>query len=75
MSVGTGTGGTEIAGSEYNSILKVIHNKPTDTPQGYDYRLKIDLTWELFEFPEIPEEDEDATLDDALGALSELGVE
>lgn len=75
VSVGIGAGGTEITESEYCNLLDAIHTRPADAPERCDYRLKTDLTWELYELPEIPEEDEDATLDDALGALAELGVE
>lgn len=57
VSIGNGSGGTEITETEYNNLLSVIHNKPT-APEGYDYRLKADLTWELYELPPMPEDDE-----------------
>lgn len=75
IAVGTGTGGMEISEGEYLSLLELIHNRPTDAPKGCAYRLKDDLTWELYELPELPEEDEEATLYDTLCALAELGVE
>ena len=74
ISVGTGTGGTEITESEYNNLLSIIHNRPTP-PSGYDYKLKADtLTWELVELPPI-EEDDEATESDYIEALQDLGVE
>ena len=62
-----------ITEKEYNEILSVIRNKPTP-PDGFDYKLREDLTWELYELP-IPEpEDEEATEDDFKAALNQLGV-
>lgn len=72
VSIGTGTGGEEITQEEYESILSIIHNRPTPEA-GYDYKLKTDLTWELVEAP-APEEDPEATEADYLEALAELGV-
>ena len=75
VSVGTGTGGTEITESEYNELLSIIHNRPI--PQsGYDYKLKADtLTWELVELPPIDDTDEDTTESDYITALQDLGVD
>lgn len=73
IAVGNGSGGTEITEAEYNNLLSVIHNKPT-TPEGYDYRLREDSTWELYELPEPEPEDEEATTEDYEAALSEVGV-
>lgn len=53
-SVGKGQGGTEITETEYNAILDAIHNRPT-APDGYGYRLREDLTWELYELPVVEE--------------------
>lgn len=64
VAVGSGSGGTEITEAEYNNLLSVIHNKPT-APEGYDYRLKADLSWELYELPPVPEDDE-ITAEEAL---------
>ena len=70
--VGEGSYGEEITEAEYNTILNLIHNKPT-APEGYDYRLKDDtLEWELYELPEPIEEE--ATIEDYEAALAELGV-
>lgn len=51
VAVQTVEGKTEIAEQEYNEILNVIHNKPI-AQNGYEYRLKEDLTWELYEITE-----------------------
>ena len=55
--IGTGNGGQIISKEEYESILEVIQSKPTPD-SGYDYRLKEDLTWELYEIPPEDETDE-----------------
>ena len=57
LSVGIGPGGTELTGAEYDEILAVIGGKPA-APEGYDYRLRTNLTWELCERPAPPEEGE-----------------
>ena len=56
VSIGTGTGGTQISAAEYDKIMSVIHDKPA-TRDGYDYWLKIDLRWEEHERPPIPEDE------------------
>ena len=63
LSIGTGSGGTEITEQEYSEILAAIRNKPTPR-DGYDYRLKTDLTWEEFKLP--PVEPEPLTDEEAL---------
>lgn len=74
VSVGTGSGGTEITESEYNDLLSIIHNRPTPST-GFDYKLKADtLEWELVELPPI-EEDDEATESDYIEALQDLGVD
>lgn len=70
-----GVANGNITEEEYNAILDVIRKKPTAEP-GYDYHLKEDLTWEIYELP-IPEpepEEEEAQDQDYLSALAELGV-
>ena len=39
--------GNEITTEEYNAILNAVEHKPT-APEGYGYRLKTNLEWELF---------------------------
>lgn len=72
--IGTGPGGEEISAEEYNSIMALIQSKPA-AEDGYDYKLKKDLTWELYELPPVEEVDEEATAEDYIAALVELGVE
>lgn len=52
--IGTGNGGVLITEEEYNSLLTHIRNCP-EAPEGYGYRLKEDLTWELYELPIVEE--------------------
>lgn len=57
ISVGTGSGGTEITETEYNSILSTIQSRPISDTQGY--RLRADLTWEAQDLPPAPEPSDD----------------
>lgn len=70
---GGGSGGVEITEQEYAEILTAIRNKPTPR-DGFDYRLKTDLTWEEYVLPPVEEDDADATAEDLYEALAELGV-
>ena len=63
VSIGTGNSGAEITEQEYSKILSVIRNKPTPR-DGYDYRLKTDMTWEEYAMP--PAEPEPLTDEEAL---------
>lgn len=69
-------GGIEISENEYSTILSAIRNCPT-APDGYGYRLREDLSWELYELPIIPptEEAEELTYDEILEALAEAEYE
>ena len=71
--IGTGFGGEEITQEEYDHILSVIRSSPA-AQEGHIYRLKEDLTWELAEAPMIKEDEEEATEEDYIAALAELGV-
>lgn len=64
LSVQIGGGGTPITDEEYNAIIEAIQNRP-NSPEGYSYRLKTDLTWELCELPPEPEPDPDAEISDS----------
>lgn len=64
---------TEITAEQYDEILTMLRNRPT-APEGYGYRLTDDLQWELYELPPAEEVEEDATEEDYLAALAELGV-
>lgn len=70
MSIGIGTGNTEITEQEYNAIRSIIANKPEET-ETMDYMLRDNLTWEAYEVEPIPEPD--PTADEALAIL--LGEE
>jgi hypothetical protein len=63
ISIGTGSGGTEITEQEYAEILATIRKKP-NASGGYDYRLKTGLTWEEYKLP--PVEPEPPTDEEAL---------
>ena len=54
--ISTGTGAIEITQDEYNAILAVIRSR-TIPEDGYDYKLREDLTWEQVEAPEPVEGD------------------
>ena len=57
VGIGTGAGGVEIAEEEYDSLLEHIRSKP-EAENGYSYKLKADLTWELYELPHVEITDE-----------------
>ena len=67
--VGFGTNGndecTAITEQEYTQLRAVFADRPT-APTGYDYRLKVDLTWELVENEE-PDIDDSEAIDIILG--------
>lgn len=63
ISIGAGNGYTEITEQEYAEILTAIRNKPIPR-DGYDYRLKPELTWEEYAVP--PVEPEPLTDEEAL---------
>ena len=55
----SGCSNGNITEAEYNSIMSAIQNRP-EPPEGYGYKLKEDLTWELYELPPEPQpSDED----------------
>ncbi len=54
LAIGTGSSGTAITKAEYDAILAVIRACPQEAGKGY--RLKTDLTWEIYDLP--PEETE-----------------
>ena len=73
VSLAKGVYNGNITEEEYNTILSVIRSKPT-APDGCDYKLREDLTWELHEMPTPEPEDEEATENDYKSALNTLGV-
>lgn len=74
ISVGTGSGSTEITKQEYTEILEIIYNKPA-AMKGFDHRLKTDMTWEEYEKPEPDPETEEAIPEDYEEALQQMGVD
>lgn len=60
----------EISEAEYKHIKSIVDNKP-NAPDGYAYRLTVDLQWELFELP-IVEEDEEVSTEEVLAELMEV---
>lgn len=48
MAIGYGSIGQQITDAEYNQILELIQNRPTDT-ETIGYMLKEDLTWEQYD--------------------------
>ena len=64
-----------VSEAEYLAIMDKMNRKPTP-PDGYDYRLTVDLEWEMFELPKETDEPEtdEATETDYLASLAELGV-
>lgn len=69
VAVGSGSDGTEITAEEYAELLNIIRTKPVAS-EGYDYRLKTDLTWEVYERPVIPLEDEEISDTEALNIIT-----
>lgn len=65
--IGTGNGCTEITSAEYDEIMTLIQNKPTET-DTIKYRLKVDLTWEQYEV-EPPEPSDEIDDSEALEIL------
>lgn len=73
IAIGTGASNEEITEEEYTEILTAIHNKPA-ARDGYDYRLKTDLTWEEYEVTDPVPDEEDASPEDYQQALQQMGV-
>lgn len=57
--------GTVISEDEYKELSSIMKSMPT-VPDGYGYRLKADLTWELYELPVVEEE---LTAEEALAII------
>lgn len=68
VAIGTGYGGMEITIEEYSKLSTYIQNRPTP-PEGYDYRLRDDLTWEEYELPPIDPADDEISADEALAII------
>ena len=60
LTIGTGAGGVEISGAEYEELRAVFLNRPNDTSNIYELRADT-LTWEQTgSYEEIEEELTDA---------------
>lgn len=70
VAIGDNIGGVEITDEEYNSIKAVIDAKPARTDTT-DYRLKDDLTWEVYAIEPAEEEDEEVTAEEIAAAIEE----
>lgn len=73
VSVVSGVSKGNIPESEYLNIRALISDAP-EAPDGFGYRLRDDLTWELYQLPEPIDVPEDATEVDYISALKEMGV-
>lgn len=69
--IGTGEGGTPITEEEYENIRSVLQNRPT-AEDGYVYRLKEDLTWELVEVPIVEPTDDEISGYELLSMIEEV---
>ena len=75
IAVGEGVrNGITISDEEYKEILLIIKNKPT-APDGYGYRLRTDLTWEMYKMPEQTEDDSTGYTEDELLAMTNAELE
>ena len=50
VEVGIGFDGVEISKTEYDKLFSAII-APPQAKEGYGYRLREDLTWEMYELP------------------------
>lgn len=69
--VAFGKAETEEATEEYNRLTEVMKSKPI-AESGFDYRLKEDLTWELYELPTIEETPTEPTTEEKAHAYDIL---
>ena len=76
IGVGTSTNKTDnaISEAEYQNIIQIIQTKPT-APDGYDYRLKTDFTWELVEVPAVEDEQKRGYTEGELLAMTNAELE
>ena len=71
---GIGSGGVEITIEEYTTLNTLLKNSP-EPPEGYDYRLREDLTWEEYELPPVEPVDEEEISDSEALEIITGGVE
>lgn len=56
LGIGTGHSDEQITEAEYEEIMAAMRSKPTD---GKNYRLRVDLTWEIDGNEVLPDEPTD----------------
>lgn len=69
---GVGTANSNATEEEYLAVKALLLRQP-EAPEGYLYRLKENLEWELCAMP-VPESSGEAMEADYVAALKELGV-
>ena len=69
--ISTGSGNEEISIEEYENILSAIRNRPIPE-DGYDYKLKTDLTWELVSLETVSEDDIEISSDELAYMIEEV---
>lgn len=72
LGVGKVTAGGNIDEKEYNHLTDIFHSVP-ETPDGFQYCLRVDETWELVKKdpePEYPDLDDSETLAILLGGAT-----
>jgi hypothetical protein len=69
--VGTGRGGIQITEEEYERLISHIESKP-QAPEGFEYRLREDLSWELFELPMICDNENEISGDELISMIEEV---
>lgn len=67
-SVQIGGAGIPITDEEYDAIFDAIRSGP-ESPDGFIYRLKTDLSWELHELP-TPDSDPEISDSEALAIIT-----
>lgn len=50
----------EIDSATYQNISELLNNKPVPPDKKHDYRLTVELEWELFEIPDDGKDIDDA---------------
>ena len=75
IAIGTGAaGGVEISETEYNDIMEVILARPNE--DGKEYKLRTDITWEVFDAPDLEEDPSDeVSYAEIISALEEVLAE
>lgn len=68
QAIGMGAGYAEITAEEYNEIMAIIRNRP-EPLEGYDYRLRENLTWEEYQLPIIDPAEEEISDSEALAII------